>query len=88
MWAPRSRLSSKRIAQIERLDLETHVAQTGRADIQQVYENLIKGSRNHLRSFAGNPERRVGEAYEPQYLDRAAYEGMVLSAPERGRSGS
>ena len=75
------------IEEIDILDLETHIAQTARADIRQVYENLIKGSRNHLRSFVGNLERRVGEAYEPQYLDRAAYEAIVLSAPERGKSG-
>jgi hypothetical protein len=33
-----------------------------------VYENLTKGSRNHLRSFVSTLERQSGEVYEPQYL--------------------
>jgi hypothetical protein len=75
------------IEEIDIIDLAQYIAQTDRADIQRVYENLTKGSRNHLRSFVGNLERRTGETYEPQYLDQAAYDAIVNARPEHGRRG-
>lgn len=32
-------------------DLETHIAETSRNDIRRVYENLLRGSQNHLAAF-------------------------------------
>jgi len=75
------------IEEIDILDLEERIAQTGRADIQLVYENLMKGSRNHLRSFVSNLERRTGEVYQPQYLTQAAYDAIVAAPLERGNAG-
>ena len=72
------------IEEIDILDLEEYMAQTDKADIQLVYQNLSKGSRNHLRSFVGNLQRRDGEAYEPQYLDQATYDDIVSTDIERG----
>jgi hypothetical protein len=51
-------------------------------DIRLVYENLEKGSRNHLRSFVNNLQQR-GVTYSPQYLDAAAYTAIVTSPTER-----
>jgi len=55
------------IEEIDILDLEERLAQTERSDISMVYESLLKGSRNHLRSFTSTFERRTGEAavHEP-----------------------
>ena len=33
-------------------DLKTHIAETTKADILQVYNNLLGGSQNHLRAFS------------------------------------
>jgi len=73
------------IEEIDILDLEERIAQTGNSDIQLVYENLMKGSRNHLQAFASNLERRTGETYQPQYLSQAAFESIVEAPTERGR---
>jgi hypothetical protein len=75
------------IEEIDIIDLEEYLAQTEKADIAIVYENLMKGSRNHLRSFVSTLERREGETYQPQYLSQAAYEAIVDTPAERGRQG-
>lgn len=74
------------IEEIDILDLEKYVAQTDKADIQLTYENLIKGSRNHLRSFVSTLKTQVGETYQPQYLSQEAYDAIVNTSLERGRS--
>ena len=65
------------IEEIDILDLEDYITRTDNIDIQVVYENLAKGSRNHLRSFVGMLERQVGETYVPQYLTMEAYEAII-----------
>ena len=72
------------IEEIDILDLQERLAQTDQADIELVYENLLKGSRNHLRAFASTLTRQTGETYQPQYLDPASYESIVNSARETG----
>ena len=73
------------IEEIDIIDLEIHMGETDTLDIQVVYENLLKGSRNHLRSFVMTLSRQEGETYQPQYLDPTTYEAMVGSDTERGR---
>jgi hypothetical protein len=73
------------IEEIDILDLEAYISQTNRTDIRRVYESLTRGSRNHLRAFVRNLEWQTGEAYEPQYLDQAAYEAIVNGGTERGQ---
>jgi len=48
-----------------------------------VYENLLKGSRNHLRAFASTLER-YGVTYTPQFLSQEEYEEIVGSPMETG----
>jgi hypothetical protein len=72
------------IEEIDILDLQERQAQTDQADIELVYENLMKGSRNHLRAFASTLTRQTGETYQPQFLDPASYESIVNSARETG----
>lgn len=73
------------IEEIDILDLEEYIAETDRTDIIQVYENLLRGSRNHLRSFARTLERQTGEVYTPQYLTQEAYDDIVNGSVETGR---
>jgi len=72
------------IEEIDILDLQQRLAQTDQADIELVYENLMKGSRNHLRAFASTLTRQTGKTYQPQFLDPASYESIVNSARETG----
>ena len=75
------------IEEIDILDLEEQIAQTDKADIELVYENLMKGSRNHLRAFTSTLEKQTGETYQPQYLDPVAYETIVSTPRETGGGG-
>ncbi|MFZ5446842.1 MAG: DUF2202 domain-containing protein [Myxococcota bacterium] len=68
------------IEDLDIADLQRLSGETGRADILRVYANLMKGSRNHLRSFYG----QLQGAYSPQYLDQATFEAIVTSAQETG----
>ena len=75
------------IEEIDILDLEEHIAHTDKADIQMVYDNLMKGSRNHLRSFVSTLKRQEGQTYEPQYLSQEAYDAIVSTPTEAGGEG-
>ncbi|MCJ7694567.1 MAG: DUF2202 domain-containing protein [Anaerolineaceae bacterium] len=72
------------IEEIDILDLKERVAQTDKADIILVYENLLKGSRNHLRAFVTNLQNQTGEVYTPQYMDVEAYQAIISSGVETG----
>jgi hypothetical protein len=73
------------IEEIDLLDLDERLAETDKADIRMVYENLAKGSRNHLRSFVSNLERQTGQTYEPLYLSQSTYDAIIQAEVERGR---
>lgn len=64
-------------------DLEKLLAQTDNEDIQIAYQNLMKGSRNHLRAFTRQLERN-GEDYSPQYIDESTYQEIITGQQERG----
>lgn len=76
------------IEEIDILDLEKYIAQTDKEDIVVVYENLTKGSRNHLRSFTKLLQQQTGEIYTPQYLSPDAYEAIINSSMESGGRGN
>jgi hypothetical protein len=76
------------IEEIDILDLEKHLAQTENSDIRMVYENLMKGSRNHLRAFTSTLSRQAGETYQPQYLSADVYQSIVGSTIESGGNGN
>jgi len=73
------------IEEIDILDLQEHMDETEASDVLQVYGNLLRGSRNHLRAFVGTLERQAGETYEPQVLDAEAYEEILAEQVETGR---
>jgi len=71
------------IEEIDIIDLEDYLAGTENPDIITVYQNLIKGSRNHLRSFVSVMQKQ-GINYEPQYLNVKDYNDIIGSGVERG----
>lgn len=75
------------IEEIDILDLQERMAETDAADVQHVYENLMRGSRNHLRAFASTLERQAGETYEPEYLSQETYDEIISGAAETGGQG-
>ncbi len=52
-------------------------------DIAYVYENLMRGSRNHLRAFVNNLSAQ-GVEYAPQILSQEDYLAIINSDWERG----
>jgi hypothetical protein len=74
------------IEEIDILDIQEYLLAVDNDDIAMVYENLMRGSRNHLRAFVRNLDRQ-GVAYEPEYLDLAAYDEIIAGETERGDSG-
>ncbi len=69
------------IEEVDILDLQSRLAQTDNADIQQVYNNLLRGSGNHLRAFANTLSLQTGETYQPQKLSQADYQTLLSTAP-------
>ncbi len=64
-------------------DLQRAIAETVNEDIATLYQNLLKGSRNHLRAFdellAAN-----GVDYAATMLTQAEYDAIADSAKEQG----
>lgn len=76
------------IEEIDILDLmralETDV---DNEDIIFAFDNLLKGSRNHLRSFVVNLSK-LGITYTPQYMTQDAYDAIINTDMERGSGAS
>ncbi len=72
------------IEEIDILDLQERIAQTDEADILQVYQNLEKGSKNHLNAFVSNLEGRTGLVYEPKYLTDDVYASILSESTGTG----
>ncbi len=74
------------IEEIDILDLQEAIAAASHPDLIQVYENLMRGSRNHLRAFVRQIEM-LAVAYEAQEMGQFEVD-MILDSPlERGRPG-
>jgi hypothetical protein len=74
-------------AQIEELDMRDITVQKAgidNADILMVYDNLLRGSRNHLRAFMKVLVQQGG-SYVPQYISQAEFDAIVDSPVETGR---
>jgi hypothetical protein len=72
------------IEEIDIIDLQEYLAVTEDPAIIEVYQNLLKGSINHLRSFARVYETQTGEAYQPQYLSESEFAELISSEDARG----
>jgi len=73
------------IEEIDILDLQRELNDVvDNEDIAFVYENLLRGSRNHLRSFVKNLNNN-GIEYAPQYLSNEAYLEIISSSNEKGK---
>ena len=74
------------IEELDIRDLNELLLKTDKADISRVYENLRRGSINHLRSFV----ERIGEAggeYRAQFLKEAELDSLLkaFSGRRKGR---
>ncbi len=64
-------------------DLNEAISRTTHSDIQQVYENLKRGSENHMRAFMSNLRAR-GADYTPQYISEAEFQQILQGSNGKG----
>lgn len=76
------------IEEIDILDLQETLEFVQDPSIQRVYENLLKGSENHLRAFTSTLESQTGEIYEPQYMSSESYADAISGETSRGSRGN
>lgn len=72
-----------RIEEIDISDLYAALERTDNVDLATLYQNLLKGSRNHLRAF-DKKLTRLGIEYVPEYLSQEEYDAIVTSPKEKG----
>ncbi len=71
------------IEDLDIFDLQERIATADNEDLILVFENLMKGSRNHLRAFVSLLEGQ-GVEYQAQYLTQEEVNAIVASDRERG----
>ena len=71
------------IEDLDIFDLQNFLSETDNTDIKALYQNLMKGSRNHLRAFADQLNRN-SISYSAQYLTQQEVEDILNSPRERG----
>ncbi|MBI9016826.1 MAG: DUF2202 domain-containing protein [Phycisphaerae bacterium] len=71
------------IEEMDIYDIKLAIEDTQAEPVILIYENLMRGSRNHLRAFAGLLDA-FGEVYEPQYLTQEEFDQIAYSAKETG----
>lgn len=72
------------IEEMDIKDLTEALATTTNENVILVFENLLKGSRNHLRAF-NRQLTSLGIIYTPVYISQADYDLIVSSAMEKGK---
>lgn len=77
-------LAGATIEDLDISDLNLLIDATDNEDMRVVYQNLLKGSRNHLRAFT-SILGQYGITYEPQFLSQDEFDLIVSSEREYGR---
>lgn len=77
------------IEEVDILDLERYLEDTTNPDIIKVYDNLLRGSENHLRAFVSQINANGGDRQQPALMKQGAYDEILTSENQRGdRSGA
>lgn len=72
------------IEEVDIRDLQTRLAKTSSADIKLVYNNLMRGSENHLQAFTTNLQRQTGETYSSQGFGANSNNSVGITTNQRG----
>lgn len=71
------------IEDLDIYDLNNWDAKIDNQDIKYVYQNLNKGSRNHMRSFYSQVVS-AGGSYTPQFISQAELDAIISTPKETG----
>jgi hypothetical protein len=72
------------IEEMDIKDLDEALATTTNENVTLIFENLLKGSRNHLRAF-NLQLTNLGIVYTPVYISQTDYSLIVTSPMEKGK---
>jgi hypothetical protein len=72
------------IEDLDIYDLTDCIARISNPDIKQVFENLRRGSRNHLRAF-NRQLTSLGAVYTPEYISQSEFDQIVAQGLEKGQ---
>lgn len=67
------------IEELDIADLKSRIASADNDDIKAVYNNLMRGSGNHLRAFVSQLIA-YGATYTPKYIAQAEYDDIIATA--------
>ncbi|MBN2736691.1 MAG: DUF2202 domain-containing protein [Spirochaetales bacterium] len=73
------------IEDLDIADLKKLAGATDNQDVAAVYENLIRGSENHLRAFVKQLSR-YGQSYAPAYISQDDYDSIINNSGDRGNN--
>jgi len=71
------------IEETDMRDINAAIERSKKEDIDLVYESLVCGSRNHLRSFAQNIVAATGVAYVAQVISQTEVDQILQSPMEK-----
>lgn len=71
------------IEDLDIYDLEVLMGQTENEDLLRVYQNLQKGSRNHMRAF-NKQILKAGLEYTPEYISEEQFNSIIAQEQEKG----
>lgn len=71
------------IEDLDILDNIVAISESDNADVRTAFQNLLKGSRNHLRSFFG-ALLQAGGTYEARYISPEEMADILAAPRERG----
>ena len=65
------------IEEIDMIDLQHAIDITTHVDVVNAYQNLLDGSKNHLRAYVNALDVQLGFTYEPQYISEDLYNDII-----------
>lgn len=71
------------IEEMDIKDLQDFISRTDNTALIATYENLMRGSRNHLRSFINTLEI-YGGSYQPTILSESEFNSIISTPNEKG----
>jgi len=72
------------IEEIDILDLQERLAGTENVDVLRVFNNLLRGSFNHLNAFTATLVAQTGETYQPQFMSGDDFQASLGEAMLNG----
>jgi len=64
------------IEEIDLIDVQHAIDGTSRVDLRTAYQNLLEGSKNHLRAYVSSLAAQ-GIPYAPQFISQELYEAII-----------